>query len=194
VATGGVLLADVQAGRGRLLPVTSRYSLARMYAPLDCVEVDVEGTFTFELANVVTPGVGLYVRHNGGFLDQTAPTGEGYVTFVQAFGPATGISLWQEVDGQEINLAPYTPIPIAVDTVYAVRLRVTQLDAVTTRLRTRVWPAAQAEPVAWDVDLTDDAPSLQQIGGGIAIDAWSQQIAGIPADVFVDDIVIGPVP
>ncbi|MCX4241876.1 hypothetical protein [Paraliomyxa miuraensis] len=191
-SVGGVLLADVQGGRGRLLPVTSDYSLARMFAPLACA--DVEGTFTFEMSDPQTQGVGFYLRQNAGFLTDTAPPGEGYASFSQAFTPPHGISVWREVDGEEMILSQYAPNPIAAGMVYAVRFRVTQLDATTTRLQTRIWPAGSAEPGSWDVDVTDDTPSLQDQPGGLAIDAWSQHIAGIPSDLFVDDIVVTSAP
>ena len=42
------------------------------------------------------------------------------------------------------------------------------------------------------VDLTDASPSLQGVGGGLVIDVWSQLEVGVAADVFVDDIVVGP--
>jgi len=191
----GVMLADVQGGRGRLLPITGPYALARMFVPLGPSCVDVEGTFTFELTDGLTPGVGLYLRHNGGFLDQTEPPGQGYVAFIQAFGvPGTGIGLWRELDGVETILAPYTPAVIVPGIVHAVRFRVTQEDGDTTRLRTRVWPVEGMEPLGWHVNLTDDSPSLQNVGGGVVIDVWSQLQAGMAADVFIDDITVGPAP
>ena len=189
------MLADVQAGRGRLLPVTGPYALARMYVPLGPSCADVEGTFTFELTDGLTPGVGLYLRHNGGFLDETDPPGQGYVAFVQAFGElGTGIGVWRELDGVETILAPFTPRAIAPGIVHAVRFRVTQEDADTTRLRARVWPLEELEPPGWHVDLTDDTPSLQGVSGGLVIDVWSQLEAGVANDVFVDDIEVGPAP
>jgi hypothetical protein len=194
VPSGGVMLADVQGGRGRILPITGPYALGRMYVPLPPTCVDIEGTFTFELAEAQTPGVGLYLRHNGGFLDQTDPPGQGYVAFVQAFGMATGISFWRELDGVETVLAPYDPQLILADTVYRLRYRITQQDPVTTRLQARVWPVEGIEPAVWHADLTDASPSLQGVGGGFSVDVWSQLPAGVATDVLVDDIVIGPAP
>jgi len=194
VPSGGVALADVQGERGRLLPITGPYALARMFVPLPPTCVDVEGTFTFELADDESSGVGLYMRHNGGFLDQTQPPGQGYVAFVQAFGLATGISIWRELDGVETVLAPYVPQIIQIDTVYRVRFRITQEDEDTTRLRARVWPIEGIEPGVWHVDLTDGSPSLQGVGGGFSVDVWSQLEVGVAADVLVDDIVVGPAP
>lgn len=194
VPSGGVMLADVQGGRGRILPITGPYALGRMYVPLPPTCIDIEGTFTFELAEVQTPGVGLYLRHNGGFLDQTDPPGQGYVAFVQAFGQATGISVWRELDGVETVLAPYVPQLVLADTVYRLRYRITQQDPATTRLRARVWPVEGIEPAGWQVDLTDASPALQGVGGGFSVDVWSQLPAGMATDVLVDDIVIGPAP
>ena len=195
VESGGVMLADVQGGRGRVLPITGPYALGRMFVALPPTCVDVEATFTFEVDEAQNPGVGIYLRHNGGFLQQTDPHGQGYVAFVQAFGPATGISLWRELDGVETVLAPYTPQLVMADTVYKVRFRVTQQDPATTRLQARVWIVEGIEPAVWHVDLTDGSPSLQGVGGGgFSMDFWSQLPAGVATDVFVDDIEVGPAP
>lgn len=191
-ATGGVLIADVQGGRGRLVPVPGPYALARMYAPIACP--DVEGTMTFELTDEDTQGVGLYLRQNDGYLQETMPPGQGYVAFSQSLPFSEGIAVWRELDGEEILLAPTTPVTIQAGVIYIVRFRITQLDAVTTRLQARVWPEAQLEPLVWHVDVTDDAPSLQSFAGGVSIDAWSELGAGMPSDLFVDDIVVTAAP
>lgn len=191
IATTGVLLADVQNGRGRLVPIISDYSLARMVVPMSCT--NVEGSFTFEMTDPQNQGVGFYLRQNGGYLTDTMPPGAGYCSFSQAFTAPNGISLWREIDGQEIILAPYTPSPIMGGVEYAVRFRVTQLDPATTRLQTRIWATTDAEPVTWDIDMTDSTASLQNQAGGLAIDVWSMPVVAA-SDVFVDDIVVMAAP
>lgn len=188
VMTGGVEVADVQGGRGRLRPVTSGYSLARMFAPMDCT--DFEATFTFEFTDGGTQGAGFYVRQNGGHLMLSQPTGRGYSVFAEAFRDPVGLGVWREVGGAEENLAPVEPMTIAPNVRYAVRLRVAQLDAATTQLQAKMWAADAEEPAGWQVERTDAGPDLQGARGGVAIDAWSVLTAGEASDMFFDDIVV----
>ncbi|MEZ4430487.1 MAG: hypothetical protein R3A51_22655 [Nannocystaceae bacterium] len=191
VEAGGVEVADVQGERGRLRPQLTSYSLARMFAPLDCVDFEV--TFTFMFSDDTTQGVGFYVRQNGGYLHQSDPPGQGYASFTESFRDPAGIGLWREVTGNEENLPPVVPQPIAAAVQYAVRLRVTQQDGFTL-LQTRIWPMNQAEPAQWQVERMDSFDALQGTSGGVAIDAWSslQQGQGTAADLLVDDIVVTP--
>lgn len=187
-AVGGVALADVQGGRGRLVPIASGYSLARMFTPLDCV--DAEATFTFELSDGGTQGVGFYVRQNGGYLQATTPRGQGYAAFAESFRMPAGIGAWREIDGEEQMIEAIAPFALEVGVVYRVRLRVTQTNASTTRIQTRVWRDGEAEPAAWQVERSDGTAALQGLGGGIAVDAWSSLTSGEPFALFVDDIVV----
>lgn len=191
VNTGGVAVAEVVGGRGRLVPTPGPYAVARVFAPMDCTDIDL--TFTFEMSMPATQGFGIYVRQNGGYLVDTNPTGEGYSTFLQAFNEA-GISVWREVDGVEQIIGGVTPGPLEPNVVYHARLRVTQMDPGTTRLRARYWPTGAAEPGGWQVERTDDSPSLQTAGGGIAVDAYLTPQASGPMDFFVDDIVASAAP
>ncbi len=188
VVTGGVEVADVVGGRGRLRPFTSGYSLARIYAPLDCT--DFEATFTFEFTDGNTQGAGFYVRQNGGHLTDSNPPGQGYSTFAEAFRDPVGLGVWREVAGSEENLAPVEPMPIEPNVVYAVRLRVAQIDASTTGLQARMWRAGTEEPKNWQVERSDSNPGLQGARGGIAVDAWSVLQKGTASDMFFDDIVV----
>lgn len=190
-AAGGVDLADVQAGRGRLRPVASGYSLARMAAPLDAADVEV--TFTMRLEDAATQGVGFYVRQNGGYLEQSTPPGEGYAVFVEGgFRGTPGIGVWKEDGGHEIELLHATPFSPVAGVDYRVRFHVAQHDPTTTRLLARIWPAAETEPYAWHLDHLDATPQLQGIAGGIAVDSWSvvQSPGAIVATTAVDDIVV----
>lgn len=188
VEAGGVLVADVQDGRGRLLPIISGYSLARMYAPISCVEA--EGTFTFSFGDDQTQGVGVYLRQNGGYLQDTNPSGAGLAAFAESFRDPPGIAIWHEIDGEELQLTPVTPAAILAGETYSVRFRITQQDAATTLLQSKVWAADEAEPTGWAVEVTDATPSLQGIAGGLAIDAWAALTRGAATEMFIDDIVV----
>jgi hypothetical protein len=191
-AVGGVAVADVQGGRGRLVPTTSSYSLARMVAPLGCSDVEV--TFSFEFTSANTQGVGFYVRQNGGHLQATTPRGQGYAVFAEAFRDPAGVGAWHELDGNEVMIEPIAPMALAPNTLYRVRYRVTQQDASTTSLQARVWPDGSAEPTTWQLERTDASPALQSRAGGVAIDAWSALTSGSASDLFVDDVVVTAAP
>lgn len=189
---GGVALADVQGGRGRLVPVVSGYSLARIGVPLDCT--DAEATFSFEFTDATTQGVGFYVRQNGGYLQSTTPTGLGYAAFAENFRTPVGIGAWREIGGSEEQLEAIEPFAIETGVVYRVRLRVTQDGSTRTLVQVKIWRDGEAEPEAWQVERTDDTPELQRLSGGIAVDAWSSLTAGQPFEMFVDDIVVTAAP
>jgi|CXWL01.1.fsa_nt_gi hypothetical protein len=189
-AGNGVALADLLGGRGRARPVASSYALARLAA--NPTTRDVEVTFTLTFEDVTTQGVGFYVRQNGGYLQQTMPHGQGYAVFVEGFrGPRIGV--WKEEDGQEIELAfrADAALGYANGTPFRVRLRVQQSGPGSTHLQARVWPAAAAEPAAWDVDTIDATAVLQGITGGIGVDSWSTHTAPpLTAHTLVDDILV----
>ncbi len=188
--TSGVALADVQGGRGRLRPIISSYSLARMIATIDCAEVDASLTFMFTDDN--TQGVGLFARNNGGYLRQTEPFGQGLAAFAEAFRNPVGIGLWREFDGQERLISAVAPFDIQPDVEYRMRFRLTQQDASTSLLQTKIWPLSENEPADWTAEQTDDTASLQNVGGALAVDAWSDGPANgsDAADLFFDDIVV----
>lgn len=188
-------IADVQGGAGRLRPMVTGYSLARMHAAISAR--DVEASFSFVLEDASSQGVGFYVRQNGGHLDLTNPPGQGYAVFVEgSFRNMPGVGVWKEEAGQEIQLAhsgAAAPAP-QQDVAYRVRFRVSQTDASHTLLQARIWPDGSAEPDGWQVSHSDDTPLLQNLFGGIAVDSWnvatSPQI--ISAHTAIDDIEITP--
>lgn len=194
-ASGGINLADVQNGRGRLRPQASNYTVARMSAPI--ATRDVEGRFLFVMEDQATQGVALLVRHNGGYLTQTNPVGQGYGVFIEgAFFGQPGIGLWREIGGVEQRIAhspPTVPGPIS-NQAYRVRFRVHQLNTTTTMLQAKYWPDNSAEPIGWQVTATDTTPALQQFTSGINIDSASGINApgSVTASVLVDDIEIEP--
>ncbi|MEM9291065.1 MAG: SMP-30/gluconolactonase/LRE family protein [Acidobacteriota bacterium] len=191
-AAGSVALADLSGAQARFRPTPSGYSLARLVAPVDTLDVEVRATLIFE--DIATQGIGFYVRQNGGYLDDTVPPGEGYAVFVEGFRATQGIGVWREVDGHE------QPVQIHFDNglglqngvPYRVRFRATQLDAATTQLQAKIWPLGQSEPAAWTVSVTDSTPELQNLSGGIALDSWSsiQSPNPITAHTLVDDLEI----
>lgn len=189
VPTGGVALADVQDGWGRLRPEISNYSLARTVAFIDCTEVDTSLTFMF--TDGATQGVGLYARHNGGHLNDTDPAGQGYSTFAEAFREPVGIGAWREVQGQEQQMGGTERTEILPNVAYRLRLRITQNDAATSLVQGKIWPLSGSEPDAWSVERTDDTASLQRVGGALAIDAWFSNPGSDneAPDLLVDDIV-----
>jgi hypothetical protein len=186
---GGIAIADVVGGRGRLVPTTSSYSLARVGIDAPCVDAEI--AFSFEFTESASQGVGGYVRQNGGHLQTTDPPGEGYVVFVESFRDPAGIGIWREVGGVEQQLEGTVAVPIEPGVVYRARMRVVQEDATTTRLQARMWPESDAEPTVWQIERTDQTPSLQGKAGGVALDAWSSRTDGAAGDLFVDDIVVG---
>lgn len=186
---GGVAAATGDAGRGRLVPVISDYSLARMGHPLGARDVEV--TLSLTMADVPRQGVGLYVRQNGGHLQQSPIHGAGYAVFVEGFrGP--GVGLWRERDGVEEELARVAVPALTDGAAYRVRFRCAQDGAVTT-LAARLWPAGTPEPTTWEVTATDATTALQGVAGDLAIDAWNTATSGGPAaDIYVDDLdVVG---
>lgn len=195
VEIGGVATAEVSGLRARLVPQVSGYSLARMH--LSGVSgTDVDVTFTVEFADLSTQGCGFYARQNGGYLRQTDPTGAGYAVFVEGFRARPGIGVWREIDGDEQQILVVDD-PVAgmqSNEVYRVRFQVEQAGA-ETGLRARLWRASEAEPAAWSVEAVDATPSLQNLAGDFAADAWSSLTgSGQPADLFLDDLEIGALP
>lgn len=187
---GGVELADVQGGEGRLRAEIQGYSLARMGAHIDCDEVDASVTFRFSDGS--TQGAGLYGRTNGGYLRDTDPPGEGYAAFSELFRNPGAIGAWREVDGQEQLIQGSEDIPLEANVDYRMRLRITQVDASNSLIQGKIWRLEDNEPAEWTVERTDNTTSLQGVGGGIALDAWSSDPVGGGggADLFFDDLVV----
>lgn len=158
-------------------------SVARMILP-GFEESDTDSAFTVTFDNFVNQGVGLYARHTG-----SAPLtdGSGYEVYVA--GNSGTIGIWLEDDGVEQPLAE-VPIGFEVEpgVPYRVRLQVfTDADG-HNRARARMWPAGEAEPDAWQVDVLDD--TLPAHGAGtFAFDLYNYVGTGL---VQVDDLFIVP--
>lgn len=186
-------VANVTSGDGRLRPVISGYSLGRMVTPITTRDVDV--LFSMVMEDASAQGVGFYVRQNGGHLQLTNPSGQGYAIFVEgSFRGLPGVGLWRELDGNESQLF-HSGASVATPQSgirYRVRFRVSRIDAVSTRLQGRFWPATDPEPAAWQVEVIDATPALQAISGGIAVDSWNVATspATITAHTRVDDIEV----
>jgi hypothetical protein len=183
-ATPGVLFSALTAGQGYLQGHTGQ--VARMVRP-GFSEVDVDALVTVEFDDWTQQGFGLYVRQNGGALTQTDPPGQGYAAYVEG-GFMQSLGVWRELDGVE-ELLGGAIVPGGVlqpGVPYHLRLQCfTEGDH--TRLRTRLWPAGEPEPLAWHVSLEDDAPALQQTPGSFALDVYNYVGTG---GVHVDDLHI----
>jgi hypothetical protein len=191
-----VEVEEVVNGQGRLVPVSSGYSLARLGHPL--AVVNAEASFTLYFEDATSQGIGFYLRANGGYLQQTMPAGAGYAVFIEKFRqdngqPQPGLGLWYEHNGIE------SPLLIDFDqayelldeTAYQVRFQVLQLNPAETRLRARLWPAGAPEPDTWPVSVVDDYAPLQATAGQLAVDSWSTTQQGtINVGTRVDDLVI----
>jgi|GEM_PF-1753751 len=186
---GGVAAADIQDGRGRLQAEISGYSLARISVPLDCTNVDASVTFMFTDGG--TQGAAFYARTNGGYLQDTNPAGEGYAAFAELFRDPAALGVWREVGGQEQQVGSER-FDLQPNVDYRMRFRLTQQDPSTSLLQAKIWPLGDDEPAQWLVERTDDTASLQGVGGGIALDAWSSEAiaGGGGADLFFDDVVV----
>lgn len=190
---GGVGAADLRSGWGRLAPELTKYSLARMGAPIGCR--DFSAVVTVMFADPQTQGAAIYGRQNGGYLRETTPFGRGYSVFSEAFRDPAGVGLWRELGGIEQDLTPVAPFEIIPFVPYSMRLQVTQIDASQTLLQGKLWKAGEPEPAAWDVVFVDTQTSLQGAEGGIALDVWSVLVEGEAAaayDVYFDDLVVTP--
>lgn len=191
---GGIASAAVVGGRGQLTPELSSYSLARVGRPVDLT--DAEAVYTIVLHDPAWQGVGVYLRHNLGYLARSTPSGAGYGAFVEAFR-GSKLGVWRERMGQEQEIRSVDlPFALAADTPYGVRFRCRQLTRTTTLLEARVWPAAQAEPSDWMVSAIDDSPELQNTSGALVIDAWNNAMPGTgpaPRPISIDDITVRPI-
>jgi outer membrane protein assembly factor BamB len=97
---------------------------------------------------------------------------------------------------QELSLEPWQPetertarVPFEwkPDTWYRMKLTVENLPDGKTRARGKVWPAGQAEPAAWQIELVDVLP-LRQGAPGI----FGNALAEAQAPVFFDNIKVTP--
>lgn len=187
-----VALAEIINNQAVLIPHASNYSLARVVHPVETL--NAEATYSIYFENASTQGVGFYLRANGGYLQQTNPTGQGYGVFVERFAAqGAGIGLWYENDGVEISFLRFydDDFEILNETEYRVRYQVFQESLTTTRLRARFWQAGTTEPTEWQVTYLDDFAPLQNTIGGILVDAWSTQQNGTITDAIrVDDIEV----
>ena len=184
-----VALAEIINNQARLIPHASSYSLARMVHPI--ANQDAEVTFSLYFENAASQGVGFYLRSNGGYLQQTNPTGQGYGVFIERFTGQAGIGLWYENNGNEISfIRDYDPsYQISDETEYRVRYQVFQESLTTTRLRARFWQAGTVEPTIWHVSYVDDFTELQNTSGGILVDSWSTQQNGNISDAIRVDTI-----
>jgi trimeric autotransporter adhesin len=182
--SSGVISAELTNGRGYLQGHTGQ--VGRMVRP-GFSEVDVDATVTVEFDDWTQQGFGLYVRQNGGALTETVPPGQGYAAYVEG-GFMQTLGVWRELDGVEELLAGVA-VPggqLQAGVPYHLRLQC-YTEGDHTRLRTRLWPAGEPEPLEWHVSLEDDSPALQQTAGSFALDVYNYAGMG---GVHVDDLYI----
>jgi hypothetical protein len=188
IASGtAVISAQLDGNRGRLVGQTHR--VARMVLPgFEVVDADL--TITVEFDDWTQQGFGLYMRQNGGALEETDPPGQGYAAYVEG-GYMQTIGVWRELDGVE-EMLEGVPVPggaLEGGVPYRLRLRVRQ-EGPHTRLRARIWPEGASEPATWQVDMIDDTPELQGTPGSFALDVYNYVGTG---GVLVDDLRIEPI-
>lgn len=184
----GVTSATIQDGRGRLEGATA--NVARMVLP-GFDEADIDATITVTFDDWTQQGFGLYVRQNGGVLQETDPPGQGYCVYVEG-GYMQSIGVWRELDGVE-ELLHGAEVPggaLQPGVAYQVRLHCRQ-EGTHTRLRARMWPLGEEEPAEWQVDMLDDTPVLQGVSGSVAVDVYNYSGVG---GVVVDDLHLAEMP
>ena len=164
----------------------------------------MEATYTIEFENVVSQGIGFYLRQNGGYCtsDNTAhcgpsPQGAGFAVFFHGpyVGGITGFDFWYELSGDENMIAgTTTAFPMSNGIRYRVRFRCVQWTATETRLSAKVWQEGSEEPEIWNAETTINLPALQNAYGGIGVDSFVLMSGGCgesPADfTFLDDIEV----
>ncbi len=188
-AVGGVQAAELRDGWGRLRPVISDYSLARMILPLDCQDFDASVTVMF--TEVHTQAAALYVRHNAGYLQETLPRGRGYAVNAENFRDPPGLGLWRELGGTEQDMLPVAPLDVAPYVQYRMRIRVKQQTPETTLVQGKFWPLSQPEPAAWTTETLDQSGGLRKRSGTLALDAYTSLNEFVHGDdVYFDDLVV----
>jgi len=178
----GVVSATLYDGQGRLTGATGQ--VARMVLP-GFTESDVDVSITVRFDDWLHQGMGLYVRQNGGALQQTVPPGQGYAAYVEG-GYLQSIGIWRETNGvEELLVAADVPGGVLDPGIpYRLRLQCLQQGA-STLLRTRLWPQDEPEPEAWQVEILDGTPALQDTAGTFAVDLYNYAGTG---GVLVDDL------
>ncbi|MBX3224208.1 MAG: hypothetical protein KF795_27075 [Labilithrix sp.] len=68
------------------------------------------------------------------------------------------------------------------------RVRFQFVGARPTRLRGKVWKAADAEPAGWTTEVTDATDGLQQ-GGSLGVHVFLSTLAAASTEILVDDFV-----
>lgn len=179
-----VVSATLVDGRGYLVGETGQ--VARMVLPgFEVTDVDIVVTVGFD--NWLQQGFGLYVRQNGGALQETDPPGQGYAAYVEG-GFMQSLGIWRELGGVEeyLQVAQVPGGTLAPGVHHYLRLQCIQ-EGPATRLRTRIWRVDEPEPVTWLVEVLDDTPALQETPGSFAVDLYNYSGNG---GLLVDDLQV----
>lgn len=169
---GGVELADLLLGEARLGAEVTADSLARMVHP--AAETDVDVRFTVRMDDVATSAASFFVRHSGGYRQDTPTHGAGYGVSVGGTTGTDALALLREVNGtvEVVDALVDDALGLADGTRFRVRLRATQRGTATS-LQAKVWRETLPEPIAWQLDTEDSTPALQSLAGGYAADCAS---------------------
>ena len=136
----------------------------------EAVDIDIATTFSLNSNGV---GFGVIVRR----ADTNSDTL--YRTWVRT---DRQLRITKIVDGQSTELGELDDILITEGVFYRMRLLV-QTAGSETILKVKMWPVSDPEPAAWDIETTDNEPSLQNVAGrfGINFDPFVNRI------LLVDD-------
>jgi len=179
--------SDIQNNMARLQGSPS--SVTRMITT-GLAMTNFEAIFIVSFEAVISQGIGLYGRQNGGLLTTTPINGQGYGVFLEGNGQQE-LSLWREINGEETlitsEINPLGVSAILNNTNYYIRYRVQQISATETRQQAKIWITTNLEPIAWSVETTSSYPELQNIAGNFAVDVFNYSGN---ASVFIDDLEI----
>ena len=97
------------------------------------------------------------------------------------------VNLSKVVGGVETAVSTQLTLPgVTYTPGLRLRLRLQAVGTGTTTLRAKVWPAASAEPTAWQVTGTDTSPELQSAGGSALVVYVSSSATATPVVRFDD--------
>ncbi len=177
---------SVTGGVGRFShPATNTANAARLLG-VSQANVDIQTRVSFDQAQT---GFGSWIN----LIGRATSTNNEYrarVRFaagsvnVEAFklaGSSSAVAVGSEVVAPGLTSAP--------GQFYRVRLNLTGTSPTTIRIK--VWLDGTAEPVAWNVTVTDSTPSLQA-PGAVGLQSWAQASSAFPLTFSFDDLSVRP--
>jgi PKD repeat protein len=150
-------------------------------AGVTSTNADVQATITTDKA---ATGGGIYVSTIGRLVGSTDYEARVWIK-------STGVVQLQLLQGsttlQALNLTGFT-----YNTGDLLRVRVQVFGTSPTTIRAKVWPAAQAEPAAWQLSTTDTTAALQVAGSTGLRSYVSGTATDIPVAIRFDDFIVVP--